>query len=95
MKSERLYNKRFLALLSIEVIFALTYLIVKILSGQPPESYVSALLSWEWPLLLSIGVVIVCLMQFMIQVSVSKRYEDDDAMLKIMYDTTLGMWSPK
>ena len=57
--------------------------------------FADALVGWELPLALAIGLTVVGVVQYLAQRKINKVYKKDQMTLEIMFETRLGMWSPK
>ena len=57
--------------------------------------FAEALVGWELALALAIGLTVVGVVQYLVQRKINKVYKKDQMTLEIMFETRLGMWSPK
>ena len=90
-------NSRFHIQMAIQLICTVCYYILRRvftkLSDKDEEKL--KLFKWEVYPTLIVGLLIVALIQYCVQVKVQRLFEKDQFFLETNYQTKLGIWSPK
>ena len=91
-------NPRFLKQMAIQLILTIIYfttsLFIDGFTGiRSGDNFVTP--AWELVPAILVGLVLVGVIQYVVQRRVQKLYEKDQMQLETLYQTKLGMWSPK